>query len=84
MSPKPAVDVITTIAIAAALLATAAVGVPSRRGIQLMIIATMISLIPEAGWTLSWLRSVETGRSCNEGRRTGTIQSRAGSTKVDR
>ncbi len=46
MSPEPAVDVITTIAIAAALLVAVAVGVTSRRGIQLMIIATMISLIP--------------------------------------
>ena len=48
MPPEAAVDVITTIAIAAALLVAAAVGVTSRRGIQLMIIATMISLIP--GW----------------------------------
>jgi hypothetical protein len=84
MSPEPAVDVITTIAIAAALLVATAVGVTSRRGIQLMIIAIMISLIPEAGWPLSWLRSVEIGRRCNEGRRTGTIQPRAGSAKVDR
>jgi len=56
MSPEPAVDVITTIAIAAALLVAAAVGVTSRRGIQLMIIATMISLIP--GWMAIILASV--------------------------
>jgi hypothetical protein len=84
MRPEVPVDVITTIAAAAALLLGAAVGITSRRGIQLMIVAIMISLIPEAGRTLSWLRSVETGRSCNDGRRTGTIQSRAGSAKVDR
>jgi hypothetical protein len=56
MSPEPAVDVITTIAIAAALLVATAVGVTSRRGIQLMIIATMISLIP--GWMAIILASV--------------------------
>jgi uncharacterized membrane protein len=56
MSPEPAVDVITTIVIAAALLVAAAVGVTSRRGIQLMIIATMISLIP--GWMAIILASV--------------------------
>jgi len=84
MPPEAAVDVITTIASAAALLVAAAVGVTSRRGIQLVIIAIMISLIPEAGPPLSWLRSVEIGRRCNEGRRTGTIQPRAGSAKVDR
>ena len=84
MPPEAAVDVITTIAIAAALLVAAAVGITSRRGIQLMIIAIMISLIPQAGRPLSWLRSVEIGRRCNEGRRTGTIQPRAGGAKVDR
>jgi hypothetical protein len=56
MSPEPAVDAITTIAIAAALLVAAAVGVTSRRGIQLMIIATMISLVP--GWMAIILASV--------------------------
>jgi uncharacterized membrane protein len=56
MSPEPAVDVITTIVIAAALLVATAVGVTSRRGIQLMIIATMISLIP--GWMAIILASV--------------------------
>ena len=56
MSPEPAVDVITTIAIAAALLVAAAVGITSRRGIQLMIIATMISLVP--GWMAIILASV--------------------------
>jgi hypothetical protein len=84
MSPEATVDVITTIATAAGLLVAAAVGVTSRRATQLMIIATMISLIPEARRPLSWLRFVETGRSCNEGRRTGTIQPRAGSATVDR
>jgi hypothetical protein len=47
VSPEAAVDAITTIATAAALLVAAAVGVTSRRGIKLMIIAIMTSLIAE-------------------------------------
>jgi hypothetical protein len=79
-----ALQLITTIAAAMVLVLAAAMGITTQRGIRLVIIAIMISLIPEAGRSLSLLRSSETGRRCNEGRRTGTSQSRAGSPKMDR
>lgn len=81
---EPTLQLITTIAAAIVLVLAAAMGITGQRGIRLVIIAIMISLIPEAGRSLSWLRSGEAGRRCNEGCRTGTIQSGAGSPKMDR
>lgn len=81
---EAALQLITTIAAAIVLVLAAAMGITSRRGIRLLIIAIMISLIPEAGRSLSWLRFGEIGRRCNEGRRTGPIQPGSDSSKVDR
>lgn len=81
---EPGVQVGATIAAVIIFVLAAATGITSQRGIRLVIIATMISLIPETGPSVSWLWSGEMGRRCNEGRRTGTTQPRIDSPKVDR
>ena len=81
---EPGVQLGATTAAAIVLVLAAATGITSQRGIRLVIVATMISLIPETGRSVSWLWPGEIGRRCNEGRRTGTTQPSIDRPKVDR
>lgn len=80
----PSLSTVTTIAAAITLLLAAAVGVTSRTGARLVMIAIVISLIPEASASLSRLKCGEIERRWNERRRTGTVQPCAERSKVDR
>ena len=81
---EPTLEVIATITAAAVLLLAVTVGITTQKGIRLVIIAIMISLIPEASRSISWLRSGEIGRRRNERRRAGKPQPCIDSPKVDR